>query len=229
MSNEGAKSAGREDEPTSRIERRRRAAKRNARPDYSARRDEIIAAAAEVFREKGYKAATLNQVAERLGTDRASLYYYVADKEELFHETIRGVLDSNVNEAERIHKSNAAPVDKLRALVATLLQSYEDNYPHMFVYIQEDMAQMSSDDSSWAMGMVEQTRRMEGIFHTTIEEAMKTGDFRDDVSSRVAAYALFGMLNWTHRWFEPGKRLPAAELADAFASIFSEGMKARGA
>jgi len=214
---------------TSRISQRRRAAQRNGRADYSAKRAEIITAAAEVFREKGYQAATLNDVAERLGTDRASLYYYVADKQELFHESIKGVLERNLSQAEEIHASELAPVKKLEALVGTILESYEANYPHMFVYIQEDMAQIAKDESAWASEMVDQTRRMERIFYTVIEDAVANGDFRDDVSPRVATYALFGMMNWTHRWFEPGKRHTASELAEAFATIFGEGMKKRAA
>ncbi|HEY0619380.1 MAG TPA: TetR/AcrR family transcriptional regulator [Kribbella sp.] len=210
---------------TSRISQRRRTAQRNGRADYAAKRAEIITAAAEVFREKGYQAATLNDVAERLGTDRASLYYYIADKQELFHESIKGVLEQNLSQAEEINASDLPPLEKLSALVATLLESYEANYPHMFVYIQEDMAQIAKEESSWATEMVNQTRRMERIFFTVIEDAVASGDFRDDVSPRVATYALFGMMNWTHRWFEPGKKLSASDLATSFASIFGDGMK----
>ena len=97
-------------EPRSRISERRRAALRNGRADYTAKRAEIIAAAAEVFRERGYQAATLNDVAERLGTDRASLYYYVADKQELFRESIKDVLESNLREAEAIYSSDRSHV-----------------------------------------------------------------------------------------------------------------------
>jgi AcrR family transcriptional regulator len=97
--------------PESRIGRRRLAAQRNPRADYAAKRAEIVLASAEVFREKGYQAATLNDVAERLGTDRASLYYYVADKQELFHETIKGVLDSNLEGAEQVCLADLRPAE----------------------------------------------------------------------------------------------------------------------
>src|SRR6201996_4740258 len=183
------------------ISRRRHAAQRRPRADYAARRAEIVQAAAEVFREKGYQAATLNDIAERLGTDRASLYYYVADKEELFHESIKDVLDANLQQAEAVYAGELNPVEKLTELVNTLLASYEANYPYMFVYIQEDMAQVVTSESQWAAETVEKTRRMEGIFQSVIEDAIDKGQFREDVSPRLAAYALFGMLNWTHRWF----------------------------
>jgi AcrR family transcriptional regulator len=214
-------------ETESRISQRRRAARQNPRADYASKRREIIAAAAEVFHEKGYQAATLNDVAERLGTDRASLYYYIADKQELFHETIKDVLDTNLQEAEEIYASERTPVEKLAALVSTVLTSYEANYPHMFVFIQEDMTQLLTSESPWAKEIVRKTRRLERIFQSVIEDAIDDGQFREDVSPRLAAYALFGMLNWTHRWFTPGKRFKVEELADAFASIFNLGMAQR--
>ena len=213
-------------ETTSRISERRRTAQRNGRADYAAKRAEIIAAAADVFREKGYQAATLNDVAERLGTDRASLYYYVADKQELFHESVKGVLDDNLARAEEINSSKQPPVEKLTALMAVVLGSYEANHPQMFVYIQEDMAQIAKDESSWATEMLKKTRRMERIFYSVIEQAIDTGAFRSDVSARIATNALFGMMNWTHRWFEPGEKLKAEDLTTTFMAIFTDGMTA---
>ena len=212
----------------SRIGQRRRFALETGGADYTRKRQELISVAASVFRERGYKAATLNEVAERFGTDRASLYYYVADKEELFHEAIKGVLDANLESAKEIvEDAQLSVVDKLEALIHTVLQSYEDNYPSMFVYIQEDMAQISTTESSWATQMMEQTRRMEEIFSGLIEEAIREGAFRDDLPPRLAAYALYGMLNWTHRWYQPGKGLTASEIADAFCSLFNQGMRTR--
>jgi AcrR family transcriptional regulator len=209
---------------TSRISERRRIAQQNGRADYAAKRAEIIAAGAAVFRERGYQAATLNDVAERLGTDRASLYYYVADKQEIFHESVKDVLEENLRQAEAIRSGEGTPVEKLAALVSVVLGSYEAGYPQMFVYIQEDMAQLAKDESSWATEMLQQTRRLERIFLALVQEAVEAGTFRDDISPGVATNALFGMLNWTHRWFEPGKRLRASEVAAAFTAIFTEGM-----
>jgi len=212
----------------SRISKRRRTALESGGADYTRKRQELISVAATVFRERGYKAATLNEVAERFGTDRASLYYYISDKDELFHEVIKGVLDANLEAAQKILDDRKLPVvDKLEALIRTVLKSYEDNYPSMFVYIQEDMAQLSSTESSWAKDMMEQTRRMEAIFSALIEKAIKRGDYRDDLPPRLAAYALYGMLNWTHRWYQPDKGLTASEIADAFSSLFNQGMRIR--
>ena len=49
------------------------------------REQEIIAAAAEIFKEKGYQAATTRDIAAAVGIQQATLYYYVSSKEELLY------------------------------------------------------------------------------------------------------------------------------------------------
>jgi AcrR family transcriptional regulator len=212
--------------PESGIGRRRKAAKRAGNnKEYQEKRRELIRVAATVFKEKGYEAATLNDIAERVGADRASLYYYVGGKEELFQEAVRDGVASNLAEVERILKLDESPEGKLRLIVEMLLSSYEENYPHMYVYIQEDMRKVASEESEWAKEMTRQTRRFESITIKLINQAIDEGIFRDDLRPELAANALFGMVNWTHRWFKPGKKLSASELTDSFWTIFFEGMR----
>src|ERR1700683_2686492 len=64
--------------PDSRIANRRLAMAKAGGEAYKARRKLIIETAAQVFKDKGYEAASLNDIALVLGTDRASLYYYAA-------------------------------------------------------------------------------------------------------------------------------------------------------
>jgi AcrR family transcriptional regulator len=209
------------------IGRRRSAAKHaEGNEEYQVKRRELIRVAAEVFKEKGYEAATLNDIAERVGADRASLYYYVGGKDELFQEAVRDGVAANLVEVERILKLDQGPDAKLRLIVERLLSSYEADYPHMYVYIQEDMRRVASERSDWAKEMTRQTRRFEAITIMLIKQAIAEGIFRDDFRPELATNALFGMVNWTHRWFKPGKKLSASELADSFWAIFFDGMRA---
>jgi AcrR family transcriptional regulator len=214
-------------EAQSQIGRRRQAARSDGSEEYSAKRRELIRVAATVFKEKGYEAATLNDVAQRFGADRATLYYYIGSKEELFREAVRGVLETNLEAAEEIVARDADPREKLRALVEQMLLSYEENYPQMYLYIQEDMRRVTSEDTPWARDMTRQTRRLESIAIKLIREGVEQGIFRGDVPVKLASNALFGMLNWTHRWFRPGGELSGPELVDAFSVIFFDGMLRR--
>lgn len=209
---------------SSRIGQRRLAAKTDGGADYSAKRAELIRVAAEVFREKGYAPATLNDIAARFGTDRASLYYYVGSKEELFQECIKGTLEANIERAERIMASDLSPREKLTQLIGYVIEANVEHYPYMYVYIQEDMSHLGSKDAHWAREMEAKTHRFEGYFQTAIDEGMADGSFRTGMSTTLVANSLFGMLMWTHRWFVPGKKHSADDLVQTFTTIFFEGI-----
>jgi AcrR family transcriptional regulator len=215
----------RDTEQPSGIGRRRAAARLDSNEEYRARRRDLIRAAAIVFKEKGYQAATLNDVAERFGADRASLYYYISGKQELFQEAIREGVEANLAELERILVQDEGPEEKLRLIIRQLVHSYEDNYPQMYVYIQEDMRRVGSDSSAWAKQMAGATRRWETVTLALIQQVIEQEGFRSDVPPELAANALFGMMNWTHRWFKPGNRLTAVEIMDTFWAIFLDGMR----
>jgi AcrR family transcriptional regulator len=208
---------------SSRIAQRRRAAKAEGAADYLARRQELVRTAALVFREKGYRAATLNDVAEKFGTDRASLYYYIGSKEELFQECVQGVLDENLERGRQIAATNMGAREKLEMLVEIVLRSYSDNYPYMFLYIQEDMSRITSQDTEWAAEMATHTKRLETVFLDIIREGVAERSFRPDLRAGLVANGLFGMMNWTHRWYVPGMKVTPAEMAKTFTSIFFDG------
>jgi AcrR family transcriptional regulator len=208
--------------PTSGIESRRKAALSEGNAGYTARRAEIIKVAADVFRERGYDAATLNDVASRLGTDRASLYYYVRSKEELLQEIVRDVLSQNLEAAERVRKQKGTAPEKLQALIEHMIESFDRTYPHMYVYL-EDIGRIARQDSEWARDVVTATKKFESIVGEVLKQGRKDGSLRSDLPLELCSFGLFGMINWTHRWYRPGSKYTAKEIAAAFSAMFLEG------
>ncbi|TCK21405.1 TetR/AcrR family transcriptional regulator [Pseudonocardia endophytica] len=212
------------------LSQRRRSAQVEGSAVYLAKRNELLQIAGDVFKEKGFEAATLNDIASRFGTDRAAIYYYFAGKEELFQEvfqaTAKRVLDDNLTEAAGIAALEATAQEKLRRLIELLITSYEANYPYVYVYIQEDMAKVTFQSTPSAKEMVRKTRKLDRIVIGVIESGIKNGELRDDLSVPLVLNALFGMVNWTHRWFKPGEgKYTAQETIDTFSAIFFDGLR----
>ena len=211
------------------ISLRRKAASAVAGPEYATKLREIVASAAKLFNEKGYNYTTLADIGTSVGLDRATLYYYIGSKEELLRKLIEGVLDSNIAEAERIaEQKKIKPREKIRNIVELLMKSYDDNYPQMYVYIREQMHQVATAPGSWAKDIQQKTRRFEAITLEIIQQGIKDGEFRDDIGVRLLANSLFGMLNWTHRWYHPGGELSAHTIAEGFCQIFFDGIQSNG-
>lgn len=208
------------------IGRRRSTALRDGGESYVQRRAEIVAAGAEVFRDRGFEATSLKDVAEKLGTDRASLYYYVASKNELFQLVTQQAVDEVVNAAERTSAAPGDPVEKLRELIVTTLEKYADHFPYMFVYIQEDMSRIHSEslDEVWARTMLQLGRRFEDAVLSIIDEGIAAGQLT--VSHRkIAMNTVIGAVNWTHRWYRPSGKLTGRQLGVEMAAVLISGLR----
>lgn len=213
---------------SSNISRRRKTALEDGSSDYLAKRAELVEIAGRQFKANGFKATTLAEIGHKAGLDRATVYYYFGSKEELFRECLRVGVDTNIAVCEEIYADPDLPAaDKLRAVIKQLMSAYDQYYPHMYVYIQEEMSRITSEKSAWAQRLVANTRIFEKIVLGLISELIAKGEIRNDIAVSAAANAVFGMVNWTHRWYQPGGAHSADEISDAFCEIFFNGMKPR--
>lgn len=208
---------------TSAIGRRRLVAKEDPRPTYSKRRAELLSAAATVFREQGFSNTSINDIAERGGTDRATLYYYFATKQEIFDEVVSSVISDSMAFAERVSKSDDPPAVKLRAVMTALMRSCEENYPHAYVYVQESFS-WGSDSR-----VAEYGKRYSAAVRAIVQEGMDDGSFASTSSSSVVAAGLIGMINWSHTWFKPGGKQSGQQIGEAFADLVLRGLEASSA
>ncbi len=211
---------------TSEIGRRRKSALDKGSASYQQRRREIAHVAAEIFNARGFKGTSLSAVAEALGTDRASLYYYIANKRELFDEVVREVSEANVATAQSVLSSAAPPLEKLRTLVIELMRSYGAHYPLLYVYIREDLARVETDRTTWSQFMRGVNRQYEDAIIAIVQEGIDDGSIRPMASARVLAFGVMGMINWTNRWFVPDRSPDTAEeIGTAYADLVVAGLR----
>ena len=215
------------EEPASGIATRRSVARDGANPAYQERRQEILHAAARVFKAKGLAGANLGDVAAEAGADRASLYYYVGSKEELFHEVVREAVHANLAWAREFRASNAPAPEKLRQMIISVMKSYSDNYPILYVFVQEHLSRLPEKYGDWSREMRESNREFEKIFVEVIEEGMAQGTIRTVGSPVTVAYGVLGMLGWTYRWYNPATATATAEeIGTTFADSVLLGLQA---
>lgn len=207
------------------IGQRRKAASQDSSASYQARRNEICEAAIRVFHRQGFSGASLSAVATELGIDRASLYYYFSSKDQLFDAITTSVLEENAELARRIADSPISPRRKLRELVAAMMVSYGENYPLLYIYIREDLRQVADSRSEWSKHMRALNRQIENAFIEIIDQGYEDRSLRRIGSARMVAYGILGMLNWSHRWYRPGKGESAEEAGRTFAELALAGLE----
>ena len=71
------------------------------------------------------------------------------------------------------------------------------------------------------------TREVDEALLELLKAGIKDGSLRDDLPPRISTGALFGMINWTHRWFRPNGKLTGKQVAAIFSDILLNGMRKR--
>jgi len=185
--------------------------------------DEIVEAAAAVFAAKGFSKATLENVAERLRVSRATLYYYVRSKDDLLHRVIGDFVGGRQKELEDLRRRrDLAPEDRLRHALRSQLRHF-DTHPDMARVFLREEAELPPD--LFAEQRVYR-RNIQDAVEQLFEDGVAAGRFRD-IDPRLVAFALFGMTNWLHVWYDPEGRYSTDEIADVFADLLLLGVMRR--
>ena len=209
------------------ISQRRSTARREASAGYEQRRQKLLDAAAEVFKDKGLSATSVNDIAARMGADRATVYYYYGSKQEIYHDLIRQAVEQIVAIAEAAAVDVDTPATvRLRHLFEAILDGYERHYPYMHLFIQEDVRRLPADDASGSAALQGWVSRFEKAFIALIDDGIARGELRDSLDPHLAMFAMLGTINWSHRWFLPGGKFSGKELGAQFAEMFLEGIRA---
>jgi TetR/AcrR family transcriptional regulator, cholesterol catabolism regulator len=198
--------------------RRRDKASAKSSASYHEKRREIARVAAGLFNKHGYRATSLTAIAKILGMDRAALYYYIADKRELFDEVVREVATAHVVMAEEILGQPTGVVDKLDRLMVGLMTSYATSYPLLYLHMRENLSHVEPTRTTWSQYMRSLNRRYEDVFIQLLQTGIAEGTIRPLGSPRIMAYGIIGMIGWTNRWFVP-ERSPST--GEAIGKTFS--------
>jgi len=177
--------------------------------------DDIVSAAAKVFRTKGYHAATVRDIAEEVGILKGSLYHHFASKEELLYLVVKEPIAQMYRAIAEIAAADLAATEKLRRAISAHLEAFDRHYPHLFVYLREREAVKRRFREMIGFSPKEYYRCWQQI----LQEGVENGEFRSDFDIQITSYGLLGMLNWSCEWYDPQGRLSIQEVAEEFTAL----------
>ena len=187
------------------------------------RASEIIEAAAEVFAQRGYHAATTQDIADVLGIRQASLYYYFPSKEIALEQVcLRGV-EGYVEQAEAIAAHRGTAVEKLRRIVFQHIAPLLDRAAFTRVFLRE--RRYLPDASRRRVGRL--SRKYEAVVQGVLEAGVAAGEFRKDTDCRLATLAILGMCNSVPAWYGIEPDASVERIAESFARLVTAGLLAR--
>jgi len=185
-------------------------------------RDEILDAAAQIFREKGFHAASMQDIAEAVNLQKASLYYHVNSKQEILLTLLDRALDLLIEKIESVLVEPLPPDEKLRQAMRVYLQVMLENLDLAAVLLLEHR----SLEPKYHALHTPRRDRFERLWRDLIVEGYDQGVFTC-ADPALASRFLLGVLNWTITWYRPDGSLTPAEIAEQFANLFLQGILVR--
>lgn len=181
---------------------------------FDQRLDALLAAAAKTFAERGYHATSMRDLARASGFSLAGMYHYVERKQELLYQ-IQDRCFAMVIEGGRDAITEAGePEARLRAFIR--------HHVVFFAAHMNEMKVLAHEEGELTGTMRAQVRKRKKEYVGLLEQLLH--DIPDGhPDPHIAAYALFGMMNWIYTWYHPAGPTPPARLADALASLFLDG------
>jgi AcrR family transcriptional regulator len=180
------------------------------------RRQQIEDAASALFRERGYAATSVRDIAQALNMQGASLYAHVASKEELLWSIVERAAGRFEEAADRAATAaqRLGCLERMRALVRAHVAVVTDDPRLATVFIHE----WRSLSRERRAQVLQRRDRYEARFRTLIVEGIACRAFAPTDPALAATFILTA-LNGIASWYRPSGRLSAGRIADRYADL----------
>ena len=185
---------------------------------YDLKLDALLASAAKIFAERGYHETSMRDLAAESGVSLSGLYYYVKSKEELLFliqdRNFQAVLDGLDEELVGVEQ----PIERLGRFIQSHLE-YFASHMHEMKVLSHEAASLTGD----YLAQVNAKKRLYTRRLMDILADVEASNGPAHVNRRVAAYSLFGMMNWIYNWYDPLGDLDIRLLSQNMTRLFLGG------
>lgn len=184
------------------------------------RRQEILSIAGDLFRERGYHATSMRDIARHLGVQGSSLYAHITSKEELLWEIVKRAAEAFLSEAEAVEEG-LEPQTRLARLIRGHLAVMARELPNAAVFFHE-WRFLSPDRRAQVVAWRD---RYEAHFRAVVEAGVERGAFDVD-DPKLAAIFILSALNWSYHWYRQEGPLNLEALTERFTALALNALKA---
>jgi AcrR family transcriptional regulator len=182
-------------------------------------RDDILEAAAQVFRQKGFHGASMADIAEAVNLQKASLYHHVSSKQEILFELLDRALELLLERISAIASLGLPADERLRQMMCEYLQILAENMDLAAVLLFEHRSLEGRQHARH----VPNRDKFESFWRQVLEDGVSTKRFVcEDVP--LTARAILGIMNWTITWYRPNGSLTVRQISDQYAGLLLKGL-----
>ena len=185
------------------------------------RRDELLAIAARLFADKGFKNTTVRDIADAAGILSGSLYHHFGSKESMVDEILRTFQEDLFGQYDDILASDADPLAKLEQAVRVSFEAIDEHHDEVAIFQNDAAYLLTFDRFSY---LADRNRQSREVWLTLLRSGIDAGVLRDDLDLELT-YRFIRDTVWVAvSWYRPGGRRTHTEIARQYLSILLEGI-----
>jgi TetR/AcrR family transcriptional regulator, cholesterol catabolism regulator len=184
------------------------------------KRDIIVEAAVQLFREKGYSATTMRDIAEKVGMEAASLYNHIKSKEEILRDICFGVAANYHAHLEQVLAQKMSPLNKVKMLIRLQIAMITSN-PSASLISNFEWKHLTEEDK---MMFIKTRKGYEDGFRKCIESAMAVGEMKK-MNSTVAMHAILASVRWMDQWYRADGDISSDTLEEDMITLLLNGLE----
>jgi len=185
------------------------------------RKDVIIAKAAKLFREKGFSATSMRDLAEHVGVEAASLYNHISSKAEILQEICFKTANNFMSHIEEVDANlNKTAIEKIQEILRFHIRQMLDNYEEVYVSDRE----WKHLTDPYLSNMQSQRRAYRQRIALVIEEGIRKGEIKP-IDAPTAVLIMLHAVSGIESWHRSKKKIPGEMLEDNMVQILVDGLR----
>jgi AcrR family transcriptional regulator len=177
--------------------------------DYEQRKEVIVEKSAELFAQLGFNVASVANIAKACNTSKSLIYHYYPSKEDILYAVMSSHIDQLIEDVDDALAVGGLPISKLQALLHAFMSHYVGAADRQKVLLNE-LGNLPDAAKKTIIG--KQRKVIDAVQALIVELYPELA--KSSARARAQTMLLFGMINWTHTWFDPSGPLSADEIAD---------------
>lgn len=186
----------------------------------STRKDVIISKAARLFREKGFSASSMRDLAEHVGVEAASLYNHISSKAEILQEICFKIANKFMTHIEEVDSSNRNAIEKIEAILRFHIQQMLHHYEEVYVSDRE----WKHLTDPYLSNFQSQRRLYRQKFASIIEDGIGKGVIQE-IDAPTAVLIILHAVSGIESWHRSRKKISGEMLEDNMVLILVEGLR----
>jgi TetR/AcrR family transcriptional regulator, cholesterol catabolism regulator len=184
------------------------------------KKDTIVAAAAALFREKGFAASSMRDLADKVGVEAASLYNHIKSKSEILQDICFNVANRFMTHLEKVETGNTSAIGKIETILRFHIHSMIHNYEEVYVSDRE----WKHLEDPYLSNFQTLRRTYRKRFAAIIEEGIKNKELKN-IDAPTAVLIMLHAVAGIESWHRSTQKIDADELEKNMVLIMVEGLK----